>query len=129
MLKSDLYPTAVYVSELPNFYFFDVCVLNKEKTSYITNQVVLYDKKSKKGQPANLINDFMGEIPFSQYSFSNGKYAERMTASDFREKAKKAKKAIKNNKLSDMKRKNLSELMNSMTDDDNDIIFYGELKK
>lgn len=118
--------TYVYVSELPNFYFFDVSVLNKEKTSYITNQIVLYDKKSKKGQPANLINDFMGEIPFSQYSFSNGKYAERMTASDFREKAKKA---IKNNKLSDMKRKNLSKLMNSMTDDDNDIIFYGELKK
>lgn len=134
-IKNELVPTFafdknkftyVYISELPNFYFFDVSVLNKEKTSYITDQVVLYDKKSKKGQPANLINDFMGEIPFSQYSFSNGKYAERMTASDFREKAKKA---IKNNKLSDIKRKHLSELMNSMTDEDNDIILYGELKK
>lgn len=118
--------TYVYISELPNFYFFDVSVFNKEKTYYITDHVVYYDKKSQKGQPANLINDFIGEIPFSQYSFSNGKYIERITASDFREKAKNA---IKKNKLSEMKKKYLSDLMNSMTDDDNDIILYGELKK
>lgn len=118
--------TSVFTGELPNFYFFTIQVLNKEKTYYIADHIVLYDKKSKKSQPVNLINDFMGEIPFSQLSFSNGKYIERMTASDFREKAKKA---LKNNRLSDVKRKHLSELMNSMTDEDNDIILYGELKK
>lgn len=116
----------VYVQELNNFYLFEVNELNKEKKYYSTDHIILYDKTTKKGKTVNLINDYMGGISFSKGFYSNGIYHERMTASDFRDNIKKA---LKKNKLTDEKRKYLSDLVKSMTDDDNDIIFYGILKK
>lgn len=114
----------IYVSELNNCFFFSVEKIEKER--YASSHIILYDKKTEKGNQVNLVNDYLGGIPFTIYSFKNGIYQERMTASDFREKAEQA---LKKNKLSEEKRKHLSNLVNSMSDDDNDIVFYGPLKK
>lgn len=116
----------VYVQELNDFYLFDVNELNKGKGYYTTDHIIMYDKKKKIGKTVNLVNDYMGGISFSKGFYSNGIYHERMTASDFRDSIKTA---LKKNKLTDEKRKYLSDLVKSMTDDDNDIIFYGTLKK
>lgn len=116
----------VHIHELNHFYLLSINILNKEKRRFISDHTVLYNKKEKKGYPVRLINDFLGGIPFRADCFDNGMYIDKMNASDFREKAKEA---LKRNKLTNEKKKFLSDLVDSMTDDDNDIIFYSILKE
>lgn len=115
----------VFVEELENYYLFSVDVLNAEKTRLLNGHVVLHDKKTQKSNRVNLVNDFMADIPFPVGCFSNGMFIHRMTASDFREKAKKA---LKKKTLAADKKQYLSDLMDSMSDEDNDIIVYGYVK-
>ena len=115
----------VFVEELENCYLFSVDMLNEGKTRLVTDHIVLHDKKSKESRKVNLINDFIGDMPFPIGCFSQGMFIHRMTASDFREKAKEA---LKKKTLGEDKKQFLSGLMNSMSDDDNDIIVYAPLK-
>lgn len=118
----------VYVTDLPNCYIFTLHILQKDDRGdeiFRDSGYVLVDKLSNKKQKVCLKNDFLGGIPYELY-FGNGVYTQIIKAYKLREQLKKA---LKNKGLDDQQRKDLMDLFNSLSDEDNDVVFYGKIKR
>jgi hypothetical protein len=97
-------------SELPGFY-------------YCFN--ILVDKKTLDAKYFDIKNDFFGGIN-ALPQFSRGYFINDVTAIYLKQQLDKA---ITNKKLTDQMRQKLTDLNNSLSPDDNNVIFFGKLKQ
>jgi len=105
--------------EIPGYYYFSF--YNQETGS----KKILVDKKTLDANYFNLKNDFFGNIDASPV-FSNGYFINNVAAITLK---KQIEKALNMNDLSEEEKKKLAEFNNSLKQDDNNIIFYGRLKR
>ena len=96
--------------ELPGFY-------------YCKN--ILVDKKTLDAKYFDIKNDFFGGINVLS-QFSRGYFINDVTAIYLKQQLDKA---ITNNNLTDQMRQKLTDLNNSLSPDDNNVIFWGKLKQ
>lgn len=111
-----------YVSvsrELPGYYYF--YFYNQETGS----KKILVDKETLNANYFNLKNDFFGNIDASPI-FSNGYFINNVAAITLK---KQIEKALNMKDLSENERQKLVDFNNNLKQDDNNIIFYGRLKK
>lgn len=88
---------------------------------------LILDKQTLKGAYYALNNDFLGGIPLEWASFQNGYYVHNADPGDLLDALEKA---LKENKKMTAKVKNKIEtLKNSITDNSNNFIVYGKLKR
>jgi len=104
--------------ELPGYYYTGI------RGADAKWRTIMVNKKTLNTHYASLVNDFYGNIE-SQLFFINGYYVEPVPAITLKGRIDKA---LQNSKLSSEMRKKLTDLNNSITEDDNDIVFYGKLK-
>lgn len=92
------------------------------------NFYYIVDKKTGKGSFFKLYNDYLGnaEISWPVYSFSNGYYVKNIEPGNL---LNEIEKALKNKGLSDSMRKKLTNLQNSINDNDNNYIMIAKLRK
>lgn len=87
---------------------------------------ILVDKKTLKGSYIKLVNDFLGNIP-AWTNFTDGYFVANMDPANLKEAL--AKVLASPSKLSDEMKKKVTDLHNSITDNDNNYIFTAKLKK
>jgi hypothetical protein len=105
--------------EIPGYYYF--YFYNRESPS----RKILVNKKTLDANYFNLKNDFFGNIDASPI-FSNGFFINIIPAITLK---KQIEKALTNKDLSDTEKQKLVDFDKNLSMDDNDIIFYGKLKK
>jgi len=105
--------------EIPGYYYF--WFYNKDNPA----RSILVDKTTLDAKYFKLINDFFGNIEASMV-FSNGYFINNIPAITLK---KQIEQALKKNDLSEKDRKILSDFNENLQPDDNNIIFYGKLKK
>jgi hypothetical protein len=105
--------------ELPGYYYTGV------RGADAKWRTVMVNKKTLNTHYASLVNDFFGSIE-TQMFFFNDYYVESVPAITLKGRIDKA---LQNSNLTQGMRKKLTDLNNSITEDDNDIVFYGKLKK
>ena len=119
-----------WYEELPLHFIGNVTVEKKldqytSTTEYPAKFIV--DKKTFKGGFYKLYNDFMGDIPISWAAFGNGYYTWSIEPGDLIDLL--TKQLEQNKKLTEKDRKKLTDLLNSIDENDNNYLFYGKLKK
>jgi hypothetical protein len=105
--------------EIPGYFYF--FFYNQETGS----KKILVDKKTLDANYFNLKNDFFGNIDASPV-FSNGYFINNVAAITLK---KQIEKALNMKDLSENERQKLIDFNNNLKQDDNNIIFYGRLKK
>lgn len=116
--------------ELPLHYianFAEPKKLDANTTVTDNHRFLIIDKKTLKGSYYSLKNDFLGDIPFQWATFENGYYVNNSDPGDLKDALEKALKENKNMSAS-MKDK-VTKLKNSITDNDNNYVIFGKLKK
>ena len=104
--------------ELPGYYYAS---LRGEDGRWKT---VMVNKKTLHANYATLVNDFYGDMESLMF-FINDYYVESVPAITL---LGRINKALENNSLPQAMRQKLTNLNKSITEDDNDIVFYGKLK-
>jgi len=105
--------------EIPGYYYFYYY------SQEIGSKNILVDKKTLDANYFSLNNDFFGNIDASPV-FSNGYFINNVAAITLK---KQIEKALNMKALSDIERQKLIDFNNDLKEDDNNIIFYGKLKK
>jgi hypothetical protein len=105
--------------ELPGYFFF--WTRGEDKKS----RMVLVNKKNLDAKYFKLKNDFFGNIDASPV-FSNGYFFNSVPAISLK---KQIESALKSKSLKEPDRKKLEEFNSKLLPDDNNVIFYGKLKK
>ena len=104
--------------ELPGYYYAS---LRGDDTRWRT---LMVNKKTLNAFYTSMVNDFYGGIESALF-FSNDYYLETVNAFTLKGRIKKV---LEDKNLPPETRKRLTDLDNSLTEDDNDIVFYGKLK-
>jgi len=107
--------------EIPGFYYF--WYNSPSGTNQSGN--ILVNKKTLESGYFKIENDFLGGIEMTNY-FNNGWFIYNIDAFTLKTKIKTA---LENNDIDESMRKKLIELDNSLEEGDNNIVFYGKLKK
>jgi len=105
--------------EIPGYYYFYYY------SQEIGSKNILVNKKSLDAKYFNLKNDFFGNIDASPV-FSNGYFINNVAAITLK---RQIEKALNMKNLSDNERQKLVDFNSNLKQDDNNIIFYGKLKK
>ena len=105
--------------EIPGYYYF--YFYNKDSPS----QRIIVDKLTLDAKYLRLRNDFFGNIEMPPV-FSNGYFINNIAAITLKNQIEKA---LKLDNLSESDRNKLIEFNNDLKSDDNNIIFYGKLKR
>ncbi|MFO7575920.1 MAG: 6-bladed beta-propeller [Bacteroidales bacterium] len=105
--------------ELPGYYYAS---LRGEDTRWRT---LMVNKNTLKAFYTSMVNDFYGGIESAMF-FSNDYYLETVPAFTLKGRIKKV---LEDKNLPPETRKRLTDMDNSLTEDDNDIVFYGKLKQ
>jgi len=115
--------------ELPLHYLANFSEPKKE-SEYITttqnHRFLIIDKKTLKGAYYNMKNDFLGDLS-TWAGFENGYYVRNYDPGDLKDDLEKALKENKN--MSAKMKEKVTKLKDSITDNDNNYIIYGKLKK
>lgn len=117
--------------ELPLHFIGDVTVEKKlsdntSTTEYPSNFIV--DKKTLKGGFYRLYNDFLGGLQIEGWpSFYNGYYIWNVDPGELADLL--TKHLDKNSMLTEKDRKELTDLLNSIDENDNNYLFYGKLRQ
>jgi hypothetical protein len=104
--------------ELPGYYYAS---LRGEDARWRT---LMVNKITMNAFYTSVVNDFFGGIESAMF-FSNDYYLETVPAFTLKGRIKKV---LEDKNLPQDMRKKLTDLDNSLTEDDNDIVFYGKLK-
>ena len=117
----------VSVVDLPNCYLFG---FNKLQGEGMNAKFRIYEyaqvlKSNGKITKVNLLNDFLGGIPFLPDCFNNGYYLQVIKTYLLREQLKKV---LDEKKLDTQLSNYLQELYDSISDEDNDVVLCGKLK-
>jgi len=113
--------TISWSSEIPGYYYFYFYTYPERE--YSGN--ILVDKKTLESHYFTIENDFIGGVRMS-ISFSNDMFIENVSAFSLKQRIQTA---LENNDMNESMRKKLVELDNSLGEGDNNIVFYGKLKK
>lgn len=105
--------------EIPGYYYFSTRGQDKVSRMIIVNQ------KTMDAKYFRLKNDFFGNIEMSPI-FSNGYFIGNVAAITLK---KQIELALRGKDLNEKERQKLVEFNNNLKQDDNNIIFYGKLKK
>jgi len=105
--------------ETPQYYYF---YYYSQETG---SKNILVDKKTLDARYFYLKNDFFGNIDASPI-FSNGYFINNVAAITLK---KQIEKALNMKDLKENERQKLKDFNNNLKQDDNNIIFYGKLKK
>ena len=105
--------------EIPGYFYFYYYSRD------IGSKNILVDKKTLDAKYFNLKNDFFGNIDAASI-FSNGYFINNVAAITLK---KQIEKALNMRDLSDNERQKLIDFNNNLKQDDNNVIFYGKLKK
>ncbi|WP_298650271.1 6-bladed beta-propeller [uncultured Proteiniphilum sp.] len=117
--------------ELPGHFIGDVTVEKKLSdnitvTEHPSNFIV--DKKTLKGGFYKLYNDFLGNLPIEGWPlYQNGYYLWNVDPGELADLL--TKHLDKSNTLTENDRKKLTDLLNSIDENDNNYLFYGKLRK
>lgn len=127
--KEDPIPWHGY-GELPNHYMGDASYPVQESASrFISSPPSYYiiDKKTGKGAFFRLYNDFLGgfEIDWPIYSFRNGYFVQNMEPANLKSTLEET---LKSDKLSDEQRQELTTLVQSLHENDNNVVIVAKLK-
>lgn len=87
----------------------------------------IVDKNTLKGSFYKLYNDFLGDIPLDWASFSNGYYVWNVEPGALFDALEK--QLEENKEMSKKDRKRLTDLMNSIDENDNNYVIYAKLKR
>jgi hypothetical protein len=105
--------------EIPDYYYFSIWGQDK------ISRWILVNKKSLDAKYFHLKNDFFGNIEATPV-FSNGYFINNVAAITLK---KQIEAALKGNDLTEKERQKLTDFNKSLKPDDNNIIFFGKLKK
>lgn len=105
--------------EIPGYYYFSA--RGQDKVS----RMILVNKMTMDAKYFRLKNDFFGNIEMSPF-FSNGYFIGNIAAITLK---KQIELALREKDLNEKERQKLVEFNNNLKQDDNNIIFYGKLKK
>ena len=88
----------------------------------------IVDKKTGKGSFFKLYNDYFGnlEIDYPSYAFSNGYYIRNIEPGNL---MTDIENALKNQDITSEMRKKLTDLQNTIDDNDNNYVMIAKLKK
>jgi hypothetical protein len=113
--------TISWSSEIPGyFYFYFYTYPDREYSGNI-----LVDKMTLESHYFSIVNDFIGGVRMSN-SFSNDMFIDNISAFALKQRIDVA---LENNDLDESMRKKLIEFDNRLDDADNNVIFYGKLKR
>lgn len=117
--------------ELPNHFIGDASIPDEISqgtfvSSARTNYII--DKKTHKGAFFILVNDFLGdaEIEGATYVFNNGHYVRNLDPGNLKDMLEET---LQKEELSEKREKQLTELKNSIQQNDNNYVIYAKLKK
>lgn len=114
---------------LINIYYFIEWVATETPGAYSAEllaeeRFLIMDKNFLNRKSVKIVDDYLFDIPVDLLS-QNGVYYRKFSAIDLKEKLQEA---IKNNNLSPKRKKEAIALNESISENDNDIIFYGKFK-
>lgn len=116
-------------NELPRHFLGDVTVElklseNVSTTEYPAKYIV--DKNTLKGAFYKCYNNYIGNIPVTWLSCSNGYYVRNVDPGQLMHEISVQ---LKSKKITEKQRQGLTKLLNSIDENDNNYIIYGKLKK
>lgn len=111
--------TVTVSREIPAYYYFSFRGQDKK------SRMICVDKKTLDAKYFRLKNDFFGNMD-AQMIFSNGHFVNSVAAITLK---KQIETALKSRDLTEKDRKKLMEFDSSLQPDDNNVIFYGKMKK
>ena len=119
-----------WYEELPNHYL--MCMSEPMQVSETTtvganHKFAILDKKTMQGAFYRLKNDFLGNISTVWPSFTNGYYVNNMDPGDLKDALEEA--LSKNKNMLPAMRDKLTKLKDSITENDNNYVLYGKLKR
>jgi hypothetical protein len=123
-------PVFVY-AELPKHYIGALSEMKQVSANMsvgVNHRCFVIEKATLKGSFFKLKNDYLGDmmIGWPTYSFSNGYFISNYDPGDLMEELEKA---LENKNLSAPMRQKLTQLLKSISEKDNNYIFYAKLKK
>ena len=107
--------------EIPEYFYFYYNIYSGPSQ----RGNILVNKKTLESNYFKIENNFFGGIEMTNY-FNNGWFINNVDAFTLKNKIKTA---LENNDMDESMRKKLVELDNSLEEGDNNIVFYGKLKK
>ena len=117
--------------ELPLHFIGDVTVVKKLSDNISTTEEpanFIVDKKTLRGGFYKLFNDFLGGVPIEGWpSFYKGYYVWNVDPGELADLL--TKHLDKNNTLTEKDREELTDLLDSIDENDNNYLFYGKLRQ
>jgi len=118
-----------YYGELPKYYLGYTTVevkIDDHSSTTECPKVFLVDKKTLKGGYFNLYNDFWGKIALPWVGYVNGYYVNIVDPGNFKNELNKQ---LENKDLTPKQRSSITQLTNSINENDNNYVIYGKLKR
>lgn len=113
--------------ELPNYFICEIMAISESRgnsTIATSHELIIVNKTTLKANRFHLINDYLGNIEMD-FNFINGKFINNIYANKLKDKISAA---LNNDNLSVKNRDQLTSFNKSFNVDDNNIVFYGDLK-
>ena len=124
-------PIAIHwYEELPNHFLGVTSVpkqISETETTTSEHKHFIVDKRTLKGAFYNIYNDYLGDRASNWVSFYGGYYVWNIEPGDLIDLLTKQLKETED--MSKKDRKKLTELLNSIDDNENNYIFYGKLRQ
>lgn len=114
--------------ELPGYYICQTMTWVKaQRRTYnaINHEILLVDKTTLETKRIRLLNDYLGNIEMD-FLFKNGKFINNLSAIDLKERISKVLDSEKD--MTPKDREQLINFNNSLNDEDNNIVFSGDIK-
>jgi hypothetical protein len=113
--------------ELPDYFVCQIMSTSKGRgnsTTATSHEIIMIDKKTLEAKRIRLINDYFGNIEMD-FNFKNGKFINNLYTNEL---ADRISKALEEDNLSEESRNQLLSFRKSFNLDDNNIVFFGNLK-
>ncbi|MDR2036615.1 MAG: 6-bladed beta-propeller [Bacteroidales bacterium] len=128
--ESPKIPIHSYV-ELPDHYLGNLAelkIINDHLTDTQNNTFFFVEKSTLKGSFFKLKNDYFGDLEIGgpSYAFSNGYYVRNYDPGDLLEDLEKV---LSGKNITEIMRQKLTQLRDTVSEGDNNYIFYAKLKK
>lgn len=114
--------------EFGDYFFFETNVTKPtgENTfTYVTEKSILVNKKTRDATRFKIVNDLLGGYETNVWCFSDGYYIENLSPDRLKDKLEKV---IEKGGLDKAMEKKITDLVNSIDENDNNYVIYGQLK-
>lgn len=122
-------PPIHFYREFGDYFFFETNVTKpideKGNFTYVTEKSILVNKKTREASRFKLVNDLLGGYETSVWCFSNGYYVENLDPLKLKDKLEKV---LEKGGLDKSMEKKVTDLVNSIDENDNNYVIYGKLK-